>query len=410
LDSPELRRIAKLVGRGLLPPGPANACLQAWQAALRAGRPAAIGDVFAKAGLLTPTQAAVLARETLTERQPFRNYRLLRQAGEGGMAVVFEATYVPLKLRVALKILDTEFCLQEAYRLRFRREAGILLALEHENIVEGREYVTEDGVDFYAMDFVDGISLLDVLEKGVTLSERLALHVTMQVASALQHMHDKGIVHRDMKPANLVMDHTGHVRIIDFGLAKVMEGMRQDTADDTTVGTLEYMSPEQARGRSDVDARSDVYGLGCTLFHMVTGDLPFRGSPEEVMYGHVKRPVEFTPAQRTRVSPPVQYVIRKMMAKEPEERYASGDALVAEIRTLCAAILARPLDVPDMVRSQAIESAPIPAAPVAPRPGVARPGAGRPPAAGAPRPGQPPVPRRGEPPRPGLRRPGRRDA
>jgi serine/threonine-protein kinase len=158
---------------------------------------------------------------------------------------------------------------------------------------------------------------------------------------------------------------------------------------------VDYISPEQACGRADLDARSDIYALGCSLYHMATGELPFTGTHEEIMYGHVKRPVEFAPAHKARVSPPVQYVIRKAMAKSPDDRYATGRELVDEIRTLGAAILARPLVVPEAVRSQAIESAPIPAAPPAGRPPLRT--------AQPPRPG---LARPGTAPRPGLRRPG----
>jgi serine/threonine-protein kinase len=214
---------------------------------------------------------------------------------------------------------------------------------------------------------------VDLIHRGVRLSERLCLDVALQVASALDHMQAKGIVHRDIKPANLVLDHDGTVRIIDFGLAKVLRGMRQDTSEDTTVGTLEYMSPEQAQGRTDVDARSDVYSLGCSLFHMLTGDLPFQGEPAEIMYGHVKRPVEFTAAQKARVSPQVQYVIRKAMAKAPDERYAGGQAFIDEVKALCAATLARPIDLPEEVLAANVEAAPIAVpAPIAPRAPVLR--------------------------------------
>ena len=372
---PELRRIAELVGRGLLPQAESNACLHAWNTVQKAGRDVPLCDFFVKAKLLTATQAAVLARESLLQRQPFAKspntgYRLLRQVGEGGMAIVFEATYLPVMARVALKVLDTQFCLLEKDRLRFKREFGILSRLEHENIVEGLEWDTVDGVDYFAMSYVDGISLLDLLDKGVRLSEPLCLHVAVQVASALDHMHRKGIVHRDVKPANFVLDHTGTVRMIDFGLAKVMAGMRQDTTDDTTVGTPEYMSPEQARGSAAVDSRSDLYGLGCSLFHMLTGELPFKGTGQEVIYAQVMKPVEFTAAQGARVSPPVQYVVRKMMAKAPGDRYQSGQALLDELNVLCAAILAKPIAVPDEVHAATVESAPIPAksAPVLRRP------------------------------------------
>lgn len=373
MESPELLKIADLVRRGLIAGEHADLCARRWQELRRAGRDVSLLAVFVQAKLLTPTQALVLARADLVQRQPFPNYRLLRFAGEGGMALVFEASYLPLKPppRVALKVLDPSYGLDERFRVRFKREAHILLHLDHPNIVEGREYGTADGVDYYAMGFVDGVSVQHLLDRGLRLREPLCLSVAMQVADALEHMRERGIVHRDIKPGNIILDQDGHVRLIDFGLAKVMSGMWADTSGETTVGTVEYFSPEQACGRDDVDARADIYSLGVSLFQMLTGELPFRGTPDEITYGHVKRPLEFTPEQRARVSAPVQYVLRKMTAKARDERYPSGAALVAEMRALCAAALSQPVEVPAEVRQDAIESAPI-----APRPATpARPAA-----------------------------------
>jgi serine/threonine-protein kinase len=318
--------------------------------------------VMVKKGLLTRTQAVVLSGAPLEspERQPFfPNYKIVRRVGEGGMATVYEATYLKVTARVALKVLMTKFCLQEPYRLRFKREANILLNLDHPNIVEGREYDTFDGVDFYAMGYVDGISVLDVLEKGVPISEGMALHIAAQVASALEHMRQKGIVHRDIKPGNLVLDPEGNVKIIDFGLAKVMTGMWQDVGTETTVGTIDYMSPEQARGETNVDSRADVYSLGVTLFHMATGELPFQGTPAEIMYGHVKTDVDFTPSQRAKISPQTQFILRRTMAKDPAHRYETPQALLDDIHALCDALIDERGPVPEMVSRTSVEAAPI---------------------------------------------------
>ncbi len=355
----EITLVAPLVACGALPSEAANECLRAWQALAKEGRKVPLLAVLVKRGLLTRTQAIVLAGTAVVDRQPFERYRLLRRVDEGGMAVVYEATYVPTNARVALKILRTEYCLQEAYRLRFKREANVLLHLDHPNIVEGREYGTQDGVDYYAMGFVDGISVQAILDHGQPLDVGLALHVATQVAEALEHMREKGIVHRDIKPGNLILDQAGKVCIIDFGLAKVMGGMWQDTTDATTVGTLEYMSPEQARGESDVDIRSDLYSLGVALYQMVTGELPFTGTAAEVMFGHVKKEVEIPVAHRGRVPAPVQYVIRRTMAKDPAHRYATPQQMLDDLHALCAPLIAARAPVPSLVQKAAIEAAPI---------------------------------------------------
>jgi len=357
-----------LVACGALPQAEANECLRLWQELIKKGQNVSLFAVLVKKGLMTRTQALVLTGKPLEKHQPFDDYRLLRKVGEGGMADVYEATYEPLQARVALKILKTEFALQERYRLRFKREAGILLNLEHENIVDGREHGSQDGTDFYAMGYVEGISVLDLLDHQVDIGEGLSLHIACQVGAALQHMHEKGVVHRDMKPGNLVVDQDGTVRIIDFGLAKVMKGMREDTADSMTVGTPEYMSPEQARGIADLDIRTDIYSLGVSLFQMLTGDLPFQGTPEEVLVAQVKQELAMTPQQMRCISPPVQFVIRKAMAKDPELRYATPAEMVADIRAVAGDIIDARGPVPSIVTQTAIEAAPIDSGPESPAP------------------------------------------
>ncbi len=361
MSTDELSIVVPLVQAGVLPKDAVEACFGIWQSYRKQGKPVSLLKIMAKKGLMTPTQALLLSGAPLVERQPFLpNYRLLRHVGEGGMADVYEATYEHVKARVALKVLKGEYCLQGPYRVRFKREAQILLALDHENIVEGREFCSLDDVDFYAMAFVDGTSMLAILDAGVEIAEGMALHVAAQVADALEHMRQRGIVHRDVKPGNLVIDSAGNVRIIDFGFAKVMKGMWQDVGSETTVGTVEYMSPEQARGETNVDSRADVYSLGATLFHMATGELPFDGeSNDEIMYGHVKKPLEFTDEQRARLTQATMFIVKKAMAKDPADRYDTPQAMLDDIRRLGGPLVAERGPVPDVVHEASVETAPI---------------------------------------------------
>lgn len=369
LDPREPRLVAPLVACGALPREQAELALRKWQELGKAGKQVSLLAVLVKMGLLTRNQALVLSGIRLEERQPFGKYRLLRKVGEGGMAIVYEATYTALDARVALKVLRTEYCLQDAYRLRFKREAAILQHLDHPNIVEWREYGTDDGVDYCAMGFVDGISLLDILDGGGDVGEGLALHVACQVAAALEHMYENGVVHRDIKPDNFVIDPTGRVKIIDFGLARLVTGMREDTREETTVGTVEYMSPEQCRG-AEVDIRSDIYSLGVSLFQMITSELPFSGSQEEVMYGHVRRDLTFTPEQRASISPPVQFILRKCMAKSPADRYQTPQEMLDDVHATAGDVLVTRGPVPELVQRTNVEDAPIAQGPAAagPRP------------------------------------------
>ncbi len=349
-----------LVMLGIVDRDAANECLKLFQAATAQGKKVSLLGLMVRRGLMTKLQAQIFNSVPLEKVQPFDDYKLIRKVGEGGMAHVYEATYLPVDARVALKILQTEFGLQERFRLRFKREAYLLMSLEHPNIVEGREWATQHDVDFYAMGCVDGVAVYDLLEKGIDLDEGLVLHIACQVGDALEHMRERGVVHRDVKPHNFVLDQHGKIVMIDFGLAKLMQGMREDTAEDVTVGTVEYMSPEQCKGSKGVDFRSDIYSLGVSLFHMLTGDLPFNGDGEEVMFGHVKLDLEFTEAQRARISPQVQFVIRKMMAKEPDDRYATPAEFVEDLRAVAGTLIENRGPVPPEVLQSAAEEAPIP--------------------------------------------------
>jgi serine/threonine-protein kinase len=375
LQPPDLDLVRPLVVNGALHMGKATACIMEWQERTKTGGEERLTliDVLVEKELLTATQGLVLSGAPLEDHQPIPDYRLLRKVGEGGMAHVYEATYEPVDARVALKILLPEFCLQERYRLRFKREAQLLLHLDHPVIVDGREHATVDGVDYYAMGFVDGIAVADLMEEGVELTEGMALHVACQVGEALEHMRQKGVIHRDIKPHNMVLAQDGAVHIIDFGLAKLVTGMREDTAENVTVGTVEYMSPEQCRGLPGVDIRSDLYSLGCSVFHMCTGDLPYQGDQREIMIGHVRRELELSREQRARISPQVQFVIRKMMAKEPDDRYATPQECVDDLRAVAGDLIANRGPVPAHVAKSGIETAPIdlgtgPAGPTKPLP------------------------------------------
>lgn len=339
-------------------------CLQLWR---DGGRRERLVSIAVKQRLLTRTQALVAAEAPLERNQPFEKYHLVGRVGEGGMAVVYEATFKELDQRVALKILKPEYQLRPKFRTRFKREAGILLALDHENIVEGKEYATSDGVDYCAMGFVEGISVLDLLDQNGSIEEGLALHIATQVGEALQHMFERGVVHRDVKPDNFVVDPKGHVRMIDFGLALLHTGMREDTDEAMTVGTPEYMSPEQCRG-SVVDIRSDIYALGVSLFQMITGELPFTGEQRDVMNGHVNVELEFTAKQRNEISPKVQFVLRKTMAKDPEHRYATPREMVDDLHAVAGDLIGARGSVPSVVHEATVAAAPIEAKPAAPPP------------------------------------------
>lgn len=255
-------------------------------------------------------------------------YRIERPLGKGGMAVVYLATQLSLERRVAIKVLSAEACRDEAHALRFEREARLIAALEHPHIVGifevGR---TTDGRPFYAMPFMPGG---DLTVAGITGEETALIEVLDKILSALEYAHAHGIVHRDVKPANVLFDGFGQPRLADFGIAMPppqAAGGRL-TTEGLAVGSGFYMAPEQARGER-VDARADLYSVGVMAFELLTGELPFQGpDPLALALQHLTAPVPRLPERFRRW----QEFIDRALAKRPEERFASA----AEMREALA--------------------------------------------------------------------------
>jgi len=290
-------------------------------------------DLLVREGLITRTELAVFRDRPLEEIQPFPKYVIHGKLAEGGMSMVYRATYKPLGAQVALKVMKPEISRQERFLLRFRREAGILMRLEHAGIVKGFDLAEQERVWYCAMEFAPGRSLQDVVEKDGPMPEVEALRAALQIARALAYLDGRGIVHRDVKPGNVVVDAAGTARIIDLGLCLLRGGMREDGSAGTTVGTVEYLSPEQARGREDIDIRSDLYAVGITIHQCVTGRLPFLGkNDEETLAKQVLS--EFRPGRLAAVaSPKAVELVSRLLSKEREGRPPHAAALVAELES-----------------------------------------------------------------------------
>jgi serine/threonine-protein kinase len=341
-----LKLAAKLVIAGFAPREQIEDCLRTRDERERQGKPAVLADVLFERGLLSRAELNSLLGVSLTDLQPIPDYRFERRIAEGGMAEVYLATYLPLGNRVALKIMKPELARNESYRLRFLREAKLLMRLSHGNIVRGYEIRRAEGYIFCAMEHVDGATVEDRIESDGPFDEKLALYVTREVAHALSYLDRRGVVHRDIKPGNILLTEQGAVKIIDLGLAKLRGGMTRDAAEGTTVGTVEYLSPEQARGLADVDIRSDIYSLGVTLFHMVVGEVPFKGeSNAEVIAKQVLMTLA-SPALKSRhISAHTHYFVQRMMAKDRADRFQHPDELVAEMEEKVGPLESAPLPV-----------------------------------------------------------------
>ncbi len=270
------------------------------------------------------------------EARRFGHYVLKRLLGHGDMGAVYLAEDEVSGEPAAVKVLPASLATNTEYIRRFLTEARIATQLDHPHIVKVYAYGRERGHYYLAMEYLEGRSLRAKTATEGSLPWREAVQTTIQVAEGLKAAADQGIIHRDVKPENLLLDSEGGVRIADLGLAKEM-GVIEPLPSDTSLGTPDYMSPEQVNNSETVDLRSDIYSLGATLFHMICGKAPYTGhSAYEVMVKHVSAPLPSPLKYVPDLPRAVCDVMRKMMARDPEDRYQSYDELIADLRALLA--------------------------------------------------------------------------
>lgn len=264
-------------------------------------------------------------------------YVIEREVGRGGMATVYLAHDRKLDRRVALKVLDPELAAAVGDE-RFQREIAIASKLHHPNILSLIDCGEADGLLYYVMPYVEGESLGDRLAREEQLPLEDALRITRDVATALGHAHSLGIVHRDIKPGNILLSGE-HTLVADFGIAKAVTDAGGETLTETglAVGTPSYMSPEQARGHKGVDGRTDIYSLGCVFYHMVAGEPPFTGpSAQAVLARHAIDPVSPLSTVRSTVTAGVDRVVAKAMAKAPADRYRTTQQFADDLERASA--------------------------------------------------------------------------
>jgi eukaryotic-like serine/threonine-protein kinase len=273
------------------------------------------------------------------------HYRIVRRLGGGGMGEVFLAEDTQLGRRVALKILPHRLTADASLVARFRQEARAASALNHANIVTIYEVGESEGTHFIATEYVEGMTLRERMSRTVlTVSE--ALDIAGQVAAALSKAHSAGVVHRDIKPENVMVDEEGHAKVLDFGIAKLVEQTREsateaptalkvETSPGAVMGTAHYMSPEQTRALRDVDARTDVWSLGVVLYEMLAGRLPFEGeTPSDVMVAILnKEPLSLARFNRE-VSEALELVVQKALEKKRDERYQTVKEMASDLRRI----------------------------------------------------------------------------
>ncbi|MBA2702111.1 MAG: serine/threonine protein kinase, partial [Chloroflexi bacterium] len=250
-------------------------------------------------------------------------YRLLAPLGQGGMATIYRAMDRQLGREVAVKLLRPEYLRDPDFSSRFRQEAQNAASLSHPNVVTVYDYGADPSGPYIVMELVDGEDLASILRRVGPLPPQQAARVAAAVARALAAAHARGIVHRDVKPGNILIGRDGRVKVVDFGIARAL-AEAQMTLPGTTLGSVHYFSPEQARGQPTT-AASDVYGLGIVLFEMMTGRRPWEGdSAASVALARLSGPVPDPARLRPGIPPELAAITRKAMALEPRDRFASA--------------------------------------------------------------------------------------
>jgi serine/threonine-protein kinase len=298
--------------------------------------------------------------------QTFAGYEVIEKLGEGGMGAVYKARQPMLDRLVALKVIASSVAGDPTYVARFKREATAAAHLNHPNIVQLYTAGESEGTHYMACEFVEGESLQAKLDRRGRLDAREALAICVFVAEALKYAWQTArMVHRDIKPDNIFLSKTGEVKVGDLGLAKQLDSDATGlTRTGTTVGSPHYISPEQAMGEKNIDFRTDIYSLGCTLYHMLSGSVPYNSKNLiEVVTQHVYAPPPDLAAALPGCAAPLARLVRQMLAKKPLGRHASYDDLIADL-----------LDVREQIRAPMNSIASMPAVPAQPlKPRVVKP-------------------------------------
>ena len=263
-------------------------------------------------------------------------FKVHSKLGAGAMATVFKATQLSLDRLVAIKVLPRKFSSNAQFIERFYAEGRAAAQLNHPNIVQAYDVGRAGEFHYFIMEFVEGDTVHDRIAANKRFSEEKALKIIESVADALRHAHDKGLIHRDVKPKNIMLTRDGIPKLADLGLARAIDDKEAALAEKgKAYGTPYYISPEQIRGEVNVGPPADIYGLGATLYHMVTGQVPFSGkNPTEVMQKHLKSPLTPPDHVNPKLSAGISEVIEMMMAKSRKQRYKNCADLLVDLRAL----------------------------------------------------------------------------
>jgi serine/threonine-protein kinase len=261
---------------------------------------------------------------TLAQGDTVGSYEIINQVGQGGMATVYKAYHPQLDRHVAVKIIHQSFLEDENFVARFQREAQIVARLDHPNIVPVYDFNSHQGQPFLVMKFIEGVTLKTVLSQNQVSFDRL-VNMMQAVASALSYAHSRGVLHRDMKPSNILVDHEQRPYITDFGLARLVQAGASTLSQDMLLGTPHYISPEQARGEQELGPATDIYSLGVILYEITVGRVPFTGNtPYSIVHDHIFTPLPLPTELNPEIPPALEQVLLRALAKSPQDRYRSA--------------------------------------------------------------------------------------
>ena len=336
IPSPEVEFARLVVEQKLATQEEVDACL-ASQAETPPDSNASLAGVMVAKHVITPSQLERLkALLEVSRGQQIPGYQILSKLGSGAMATVFKARQISLDRLVAIKVLPRKLSENTDYVQRFYKEGKAAALLNHANIVQAFDVGEAGGFHYFVMEYVEGHTLHDELAAGKQFTEAEAINVVLQVARALDHAHGQGLIHRDVKPKNIMFMADETAKLADMGLARATTDIQAAHAEaGRAYGTPYYISPEQIRGEVDIDCRADIYSLGATLYHLVTRRVPFEApNPAGVMHKHLKEPLTPPDHLNPDLSVGLAEVVECMMAKDRSKRYGSVADLVVDLEAL----------------------------------------------------------------------------